>query len=156
MKQWIAVLGAAFVAWGAHAQDTIKIGVITDRVGVSKPYSEPCTEGTIFGAEEINRRGGILGKKIELLVEDDQSRPDISAALARKLIDQGAVFILSIGYSLILYVTFGALGERPLPIDDPLAAVLPTAIYDAVLAALVGPLAIAVHDRRIEQERVDW
>jgi branched-chain amino acid transport system substrate-binding protein len=85
----LALNGAAF------AQDTIKIGVITDRVGVSRPYSEPSTEGLVFGAEEINRRGGILGRKIELLIEDDQSRPDISAAMARKLIDQGVVFILS-------------------------------------------------------------
>jgi len=90
-----AVLAAALVATSAQAQDTIKIGVITDRVGVSKPYSEPSTEGLVFGANEINKKGGILGKKIELLIEDDQSRPDISAALARKLIDQGAVFILS-------------------------------------------------------------
>jgi branched-chain amino acid transport system substrate-binding protein len=95
MKRFIALLGAALAAGTVQAQDTIKIGVITDRVGVSKPYSEPCTEGTIFGASEINQRGGILGKKIELLIEDDQSRPDISAALARKLIDQGAVFIMS-------------------------------------------------------------
>lgn len=94
MKPLLAVALSLF--WGfAAAQETIKIGVITDRVGVSKPYSEPATEGLMFGAEEINRRGGILGRKIELLVEDDQSRPDISAALARKLIDQGAVFILS-------------------------------------------------------------
>jgi branched-chain amino acid transport system substrate-binding protein len=91
----ITLLGLGLIAWTAHAQDTIKIGVITDRVGVSKPYSEPSTEGLIFGANEINRTGGVLGKKIELLIEDDQSRPDISAALARKLIDQGAVFILS-------------------------------------------------------------
>jgi len=91
----IALLGAAVMAFAAQAQDTIKIGVITDRVGVSKPYSEPSTEGLVFGANEINRKGGILGRKIELLIEDDQSRPDISAALARKLIDQGAVFILS-------------------------------------------------------------
>jgi branched-chain amino acid transport system substrate-binding protein len=95
MMKVLALVGAALVAWSAQAQDTIKIGVITDRVGVSKPYSEPSTEGLVFGANEINRRGGILGKKIELLVEDDQSRPDISAALARKLIDQGVVFILS-------------------------------------------------------------
>src|SRR5260370_2535882 len=90
-----AVLAAALVASSAQAQDTIKIGVITDRIGVSKPYSEPSTEGLVFGANEINKKGGILGRKIELLIEDDQSRPDISAALARKLIDQGAVFILS-------------------------------------------------------------
>ncbi len=90
---WMLVGGVA--AFAAQAQETIKIGVITDRVGVSKPYSEPATEGLLFGAEEINRRGGVLGRKLELLVEDDQSRPDISAAMARKLIDQGAVFILS-------------------------------------------------------------
>jgi branched-chain amino acid transport system substrate-binding protein len=95
MKRVLGLLALTLFAWAAHAQDTIKIGVITDRVGVSKPYSEPATEGLVFGANEINRRGGVLGKKIELLLEDDQSRPDISAALARKLIDQGAVFILS-------------------------------------------------------------
>jgi branched-chain amino acid transport system substrate-binding protein len=93
--RFITLLALGSIAWTAHAQETIKIGVITDRVGVSKPYSEPSTEGLIFGANEINRTGGVLGKKIELLIEDDQSRPDISAALARKLIDQGAVFILS-------------------------------------------------------------
>ncbi len=95
----IAAVAAALVAVSAQAQETIKIGVITDRVGVSKPYSEPATEGMVFGADEINKKGGVLGKKIELLIEDDQSKPDVSAALARKLIDQGAVFILSVSLS---------------------------------------------------------
>ncbi len=99
MKKLLAALALSAFAAGVHAQETIKIGVITDRVGVSKPYSEPATEGVVFGAEEINRKGGVLGRKIELLIEDDQSRPDISAALARKLIDQGAVFILSVSLS---------------------------------------------------------
>jgi branched-chain amino acid transport system substrate-binding protein len=95
----VALLGAALLSATAHAQDSIKIGVITDRVGVSKPYSEPATEGMVFGAAEINKKGGLLGRKIELLIEDDQSKPDVSAALARKLIDQGAVFILSVSLS---------------------------------------------------------
>ena len=99
MKSILALFAFAALTSAAQAQDTIKIGVITDRVGVSKPYSEPATEGVIFGAEEINRKGGVLGKKIELLIEDDQSRPDISAALARKLVDQGAVFIVSVSLS---------------------------------------------------------
>ena len=99
MKKILAFITFAALAAAAQAQDTIKIGVITDRVGVSKPYSEPATEGVVFGAEEINRKGGVLGKKIELLIEDDQSRPDISAALARKLVEQGAVFILSVSLS---------------------------------------------------------
>jgi branched-chain amino acid transport system substrate-binding protein len=98
MRKWLVALLAA-VSASVLAQETIKIGVITDRVGVSKPYSEPATEGVIFGADEINRKGGVLGRRIELLIEDDQSRPDISAALARKLIDQGAVFIMSVSLS---------------------------------------------------------
>jgi len=99
MRKLLAGLALAALAVNCHAQQTIKIGVITDRVGVSKPYSEPATEGVIFGANEINAKGGVLGRKIELLIEDDQSRPDISAALARKLVDQGAVFILSVSLS---------------------------------------------------------
>jgi branched-chain amino acid transport system substrate-binding protein len=95
MKKLLTTMALVLFAAGGYAQETIRIGVITDRVGVSKPYSEPATEGLVFGANEINRRGGILGRKLELLVEDDQSRPDISAALARKLVDQGAVFIIS-------------------------------------------------------------
>ena len=95
MSKVLLFVVAGMAALAVHAQEPIRIGVITDRVGVSKPYSEPSTEGLVFGAEEINRRGGVLGRKIELLIEDDQSRPDISAALARKLVDQGVVFILS-------------------------------------------------------------
>jgi hypothetical protein len=56
---------------------------------------------------------------------------------------------------MILFLTFGALGV-PLPVDDPLSSVLPAAAYDVVLAAIIGPLAIAIHDRRMQQERVDW
>ena len=99
MKKLVTGIALALACGAASAQETIKIGVITDRVGVSKPYAEPATEGAVFAAGVVNARGGVLGRKIELLIEDDQSRPDISAALARKLVDQGAVFIMSISLS---------------------------------------------------------
>jgi rod shape-determining protein MreD len=73
----------------------------------------------------------------------------------RPIVPIFAVFLLSIAYSMILFGIFGALGTPP-PAPDPFLAVLPGAIYDAVLAAFIGPLTVAVHDRRIEQERVDW
>ena len=95
MKRILAVVLALY-AGAIFSQETIKIGVITDKVGPAKPYSEPTLEGIQFGALEINNKGGVLGRKIELLIEDDQGRPDISATMARKLVDAGAVFILSI------------------------------------------------------------
>lgn len=78
-----------------------------------------------------------------------------SFARLRPIVPIGAVLVLSLGYSMILFVTFGALGAPP-PVTDPLTAVFPGAIYDAILGAIIGPLAVAVHDRRMEQERVDW
>ena len=95
MRKVLAAALALFAA-SVFSQETIKIGVITDRVGPAKPYSEPTLEGILFGADEINKAGGVLGRRLELLIEDDQGRPDISAAMARKLVDAGAVFILSI------------------------------------------------------------
>ncbi|HEX2566855.1 MAG TPA: ABC transporter substrate-binding protein [Burkholderiales bacterium] len=90
-----AALAAAAFAGAAQAQ-AIKIGVITDRVGPAKPYAEPVTDGIVFGANELNAKGGVLGRKIELQIEDDQGKPDVSATMARKLVEDGAVMILSV------------------------------------------------------------
>jgi rod shape-determining protein MreD len=65
------------------------------------------------------------------------------------------VFLLSFAYSLIVTGLYGALGGGTVP-TDPIRTLLPGAVYDAVLAALVGPLAVAFRVRRLEQERVDW
>jgi branched-chain amino acid transport system substrate-binding protein len=91
-----ATVGGAMLAMPALAQNTIRIGMITDKVGVAKAYAEPVAAGVTFAVKELNAKGGILGKQIELLVEDDQAKPDVSATVARKLVDAGAVFILSV------------------------------------------------------------
>ena len=92
----VAVVGAAMMAMPSFAQNTIKIGMITDKVGVAKAYAEPVAAGVSYAVKELNAKGGILGKPIELMVEDDQAKPDVSATVARKLVDAGAVFILSV------------------------------------------------------------
>ena len=92
----VAALGIAITAMSAFAQNTVKIGMITDKVGVAKAYAEPVAAGVSFAVKELNAKGGILGKPIELLVEDDQAKPDVSATVARKLVDSGASFILSV------------------------------------------------------------
>ena len=91
-----SALGASLMALPAMAQNTIKIGMITDKVGFAKAYAEPVAAGVTFAVKEINSKGGLLGKQIELMVEDDQAKPDVSATVARKLVDAGAVFILSV------------------------------------------------------------
>ncbi len=64
-------------------------------------------------------------------------------------------FVLSVFYSVTLAVLYRALGG-PIDLTDPLPTLLPGALYDTVLAAIVGPVAVAFRVRRLEAERVDW
>ncbi|MFL5726272.1 MAG: rod shape-determining protein MreD [Chloroflexota bacterium] len=73
----------------------------------------------------------------------------------RPLVVVPAVAILSLVYSMTLFVLLGALGSSAVT-RDPVATLLPGVVYDTVIAVLVGPLAVAVHDRYVEEERVDW
>jgi rod shape-determining protein MreD len=66
-----------------------------------------------------------------------------------------ATLVLSVGYSMIHFVALNAL-VAPVPVADPVALILPSAVYDTVVAALIGPLVISIHDRRAEVERMDW
>jgi cell shape-determining protein MreD len=66
-----------------------------------------------------------------------------------------AILPASALYSLLLLGATSALTTAPIS-DAALAAVVPSALYDTVLAILVGPLAVAIVQRRREAERVDW
>jgi rod shape-determining protein MreD len=66
-----------------------------------------------------------------------------------------AVALLSFVYSMTLFVLFGALGSS-VASSDPVTTLVPGVLYDAVLAVIVGPLAVTIHDRRMDDERVDW
>lgn len=64
-------------------------------------------------------------------------------------------FVLSLFYSVTLAALYQALGG-PIDLSIPLPTLLPGAVYDAVIAGVVGPLAVALRVRRLEAERVDW
>jgi rod shape-determining protein MreD len=73
----------------------------------------------------------------------------------RPIVPVLATLLLSLFYSMTLYVAFNAL-RTPIPVADPIAILVPGVVYDTILAALIGPLAISIHDRRAETERLDW
>jgi rod shape-determining protein MreD len=73
----------------------------------------------------------------------------------RQIIAIPVTFVLSMLYSMTLFLAMNAL-RAPIPVADPVGHVLPGAIFDLVVAALIGPLAISIHDRRAEVVRADW
>lgn len=56
--------------------DTIKVGVYGDLTGQTSSFGQSTKNGIQLAVDEINAAGGVNGKKIELVIEDDQGRPE--------------------------------------------------------------------------------
>jgi branched-chain amino acid transport system substrate-binding protein len=78
----------------AFSEDVIKIGVtqpLTGPVGASGTY---VAQGAKIAASFLNEQGGIMGKKVELIIEDNKSNPKEAVATAEKLIVRDKVPVL--------------------------------------------------------------
>ena len=99
MKQLIGSLATATILavgafTGAQAQETIKIGVTQPLTGAFAASGNYVAQGTKIAEEEINKAGGVLGKKIQLIVEDNKSNPTEAVTTVEKLIEQDKVPLL--------------------------------------------------------------
>jgi len=77
---------AAALASLGRAQEEIKIGEYASLTGGQASFGISTNNATLLGAEEINKAGGVLGRPIKLIVEDNRSLPGESATIVHKLI----------------------------------------------------------------------
>src|SRR3954470_7510917 len=83
--------GAVFWTSCAKQSETIKIGEFASLTGKEATYGQAAHKGTLLAVEEVNAAGGVLGRKLELISEDDQSKPGESATIAKKFISRDKV-----------------------------------------------------------------
>src|SRR5258707_12437481 len=84
MKRLLLLLALA-AALPAYAQETIKIGLITALSGQSARAGEAITRGLQVAIDELNAKGGVLGRKFELVRRDDGATPAKGVIPAREL-----------------------------------------------------------------------
>ena len=85
----IVMLCGIFVTAGAGiAADTIKLGVAGAHSGDLASYGIPSVKAAELVVKDINAKGGILGKEVELLVEDDVCKPEVATNTATRLLSQ--------------------------------------------------------------------
>ena len=82
----IALAGLALAALPAAAQKPIRIGYPVILSGPGALIGEPSLKGAQMFVEEINAKGGVLGRKIELVVRDTKGNADEAVRVARDLI----------------------------------------------------------------------
>ena len=89
-----ALLAAGLVPAAAAADNTIKIGFPMPLSGPASVYGAPVTRGAEMAIQEINAKGGVLGRKLELLERDSKASADEAVRLARELIIKNNVDFL--------------------------------------------------------------
>jgi ABC-type branched-subunit amino acid transport system substrate-binding protein len=109
----VAMLAAFACSTATLAQDAaIRAGLLAPLTGTGGPYGEEEEQAARAAVKVINDAGGVLGKKLELIVADDESQPTAGVAAARKLIDVDKV--ISIGG---VWSSAVALAIKPITVD---------------------------------------
>ena len=99
MKKAFVIAMAAVMAFGVTAcgskkssgEDTVKVGLLHSLTGSMAISEEAVRDAEVLAIEEINKDGGVLGKKIKYVEEDGASEPSTFATKAEKLIDSEGV-----------------------------------------------------------------
>src|SRR5262245_5951914 len=90
---------ALLVAWALGSSvvsaQTIKIGEINSYSGIGAPFTGPYRSGVEMAVEEINAKGGVLGKKLEVLFRDDKGQPAEAVKHAQELVESEKVAMIA-------------------------------------------------------------
>ncbi|MCX6955992.1 MAG: ABC transporter substrate-binding protein [Verrucomicrobia bacterium] len=94
LRSFVSLFVSTLFATAALAQDPIKLGEFASLTGKEAVFGQNATKGTQLAIEEVNAAGGVLGRKLELVTEDNQSKPGESATVVKKLISRDKVSIV--------------------------------------------------------------
>lgn len=103
------------------AADTIKLGVAGPHSGDLAPYGIPAMKAAQLVVKDINAKGGILGKQVELLIQDDQCKPEIATNTATKLVTDGVHVVLGHICSGATKAALGIYNDAKIPVMSPSA-----------------------------------
>ena len=96
----------------AQSQNPIRIGVVTPLSGTYAPIGAQVKMGLDLAQKEINAAGGILGRQVELLYEDEEANPRVAVQKAEKLFQQNKVDFLTGTVNSGSTLAVGQLAER--------------------------------------------
>ncbi|MEY2641144.1 MAG: hypothetical protein RL150_537 [Candidatus Parcubacteria bacterium] len=111
----VVVLVVAFITAFSGKQDIasdepIRIGAIISQTGFAAAFGEMSQKGAQLAVDEINAAGGVDGRMVELLIEDDQTDPKVAAGLYQRMVGEGVPAIIGSNFDFVTQPVF-ALAE---------------------------------------------
>ncbi|HEY4192150.1 MAG TPA: ABC transporter substrate-binding protein [Mesorhizobium sp.] len=98
-----------------HAQETYKVGVSEPLSGGASSLGIPVVDSVKIAADAINAKGGVNGHQIELVIRDDQSKPDIAVQNFRRLAEEGVYAIIGPNQGSNMLAASAALQQAKIP-----------------------------------------
>src|SRR5258705_502350 len=125
MNRLFAGIALSLLAGAAFGQN-IKIGLVTARSAQSVRDGEAITRGLTVAIDEINAKGGVLGRKLELVRRDDEATPAKGVIAARELLYKEKVTVLFGGLDTPVSIAIvPVVNEAKVPFMSPWAAGTP-------------------------------
>jgi branched-chain amino acid transport system substrate-binding protein len=96
-KIWLGlalVLICTFLFSCAKKEDVVILGEFGSLTGGTATFGKSTQKGIEMALEEVNKTGGIQGKLVRIVVEDDQSKPEEAATAVKKLVNQDKVLVV--------------------------------------------------------------
>src|SRR5512138_3005681 len=107
-------LALAAVAFGSTANAQVRIGLMAPLTGAWASEGQEMKRNVELLASEQNAKGGLLGKQIEVVIEDDGGDPRTAALAAQRLVTKGAVAVVGTYGSAVTEATQSILDEAGL------------------------------------------
>jgi branched-chain amino acid transport system substrate-binding protein len=149
VKGLVASAVMAMAAAPAMAQQTYKIGISAGLTGYAATVDRAWSDGVKLAADSINAKGGIKGRKIEVIVEDNRSEPQEAVVVYRKMMSSDKVDIFASGcVSAGNFAAAAAVARAQLPMV--LCSILPTKEDDLKWSFSTLPPAKFEVERRLE------
>src|SRR5438093_8659591 len=95
----VAVIAVVAIAHVGSTQDALKLAIVAEITGGGAPSGTMWRDGVILAVEDINKKGGILGRKLETVVMDTQSDPPSSVAVMRRAVSEHPFAVMGSVYS---------------------------------------------------------
>jgi branched-chain amino acid transport system substrate-binding protein len=159
-RRSLLLAGIAAMALGggaAQAQNEIKVGLTTDLTGMAAAFTRSTVNGVEMAIADINAEGGLLGRKVVVLVRDSQLKPDLGTTHTRDLITRENVDIIVGPNSSAVGLTVSAVAKQyqktvimttpntprlPMELFHPhFFTIVPSGLMEArAMAEVIGPL----------------
>lgn len=116
---------ALFMVLGSSCESDkdkpIKIGVAGPHSGDLAPYGIPPKHAVQLAADKINAAGGLLGRKVKIIAEDDVCKPEVATNVASKLVGEGVVAVIGHVCSGATTAALSVYRDNKIPVISPSA-----------------------------------